>query len=378
MRIALRLASLLLISLTAACGGSDTARDDAGADGGNANGAAAGDVPARDIAALAGAASWVGEIPCADCAGIRTTITLYPDGTFRTEGVYLGTGGKGDTTFTDLGRWTHTDSARRVVLRGSTGLAEHYAVEPGGALTKLDRQGQRIAGELNYSLTAVSRPVDITHPARLIGAFTYMADAATIVECGNGLQFPVDMSGEYITLERAYTALTDIQPGDAVVVRLKGHLAERPAMEGSGTTLSLVVDSMDRIDPLDGCAAQATLDVLSANNWRLVSLSGPDGDVALPDDTKASLKWERYENRFSGHGGCNGFSAPATFRGTTLTSGPAVRSEMACSDSSANAAESRFLAVIDAGGSVRLDRDTLVFSQGPRDVARFVRVVPTP
>ncbi len=371
MRIALRLASLLLIGLTAACGGSDAARD-------SADSAVSGDVSARDIADLPGAASWVGEIPCADCAGIRTTITLYPDGTFRSEGVYLGTGGKGDTTFTDLGRWTHTDSATRVVLRGSTGLADFYAVEPGGALTKLDRQGQRIAGELNYSLTAVSRPVDITHPARLIAAFSYMADAATIVECGNGLQFPVDMSGEYINLERAYTALTDIQPGDAVVVRLKGHLANRPAMEGDGTALSLVVDSMDRIDPLDGCAAQGTLDVLAANGWRLVSLDGPEGATVLPEDTKASLKWERYENRLSGNGGCNGFSAPATFRGTTLTSGPAVSSKMACGDSALNAVEQRFLAVINTGGSVRLDRDTMVVSQGPRDVARFVRVTSAP
>jgi copper homeostasis protein (lipoprotein) len=370
MRIALRLASLLLISLTAACGGSDN--------GAGADGATSGDVPARDIAALTGAASWVGEIPCADCAGIRTTLTLYPDGTFRTEGVYLGTGGKGDTTLTEIGRWTHSDSTTRVALRGSTGLAEYYAVEPDGALTKLDRQGQRIAGELNYSLTAVSRPVDITHPTRLIAAFTYMADAASIVECGNGLHFPVDMSGEYITLERAYTALTDIQPGDAVVVRLKGHLANKRAMEGNGTALSLVVDSLDRIDPMDGCAALGTLDVLAANTWRLVRLDGPDGEVTLPDDTKASLKWERYENRFAGNGGCNGFSAPATFRGTTLTSGPAVASEMACADTTVSVAEKRFLSVIDAGGSVRLDRDTLVISQGPRDVARLVRVVAAP
>ncbi len=368
MRIALRLASLLLISLTAACGASDTARD----------GAAASDASVRDIAALAGAASWVGEIPCADCAGIRTTITLYPDGTFRTEGVYLGAGGKGDTTLTDLGRWTHADTATRVVLRGSTGLADLYAVEPDGALTKLDRQGQRMGGELNYTLTAVSRPVDITHPARLIGSFAYMADAASIVECGNGLHFPVDMSGEYITLERAYTALTDIQPGDAVVVRLKGHLAEKPAMEGTGKELSLVVDSMDSIDPLDGCAALGTLDVMGANTWRLVSLDGPEGAITLPENTTASLKWERYENRFAGNGGCNGFSAPATFRGTTFTSGPPVVSEMACSDSTVTAAEKRFIAAINAGGSVRLDRDTLVISQGPRDVARLVRLIAAP
>lgn len=373
MRIALRLASLLLMSFTAACGGSDGDRNRADAQGANS-----GDTSARDIAALAGAASWVGEIPCADCTAIRTTVTLYPNGTFRTEGVYLGTGGKGDTTVTDLGRWTHADSATRVVLRGMTGLAEYYALESDGALTKLDRQGQRMAGELNYSLTAVSRPVDITHPARILAAFSYMADAATIMECGSGLQYPVDMSGDYVALERAYTSLRDNQPGDAVVVRLKGHIAERPAIEGDRKALSLVVDSMDRIDPLDGCAAQGTLEVLANNSWRLVRLHGSNGDVVLPKDTKARLTWERLENRLSGNGGCNGFSSPANFRGTTLAAGPAVSSEIACADSSVTAIEQRFIALIDSGGSIRLDRDTIVLTQGPRDVARFVRAIPAP
>ena len=364
MRCARSYAPLLLITLFAACGSSES-----GGEASQSDNAAVGVVPIRNLAALESAASWVGDIPCADCEAIRTTVTLYPDGTFRSEGIYLKTKGAGDTIFTDIGRWTHIDSATRLRLSGASGAPARFAVEPDGSLRMLDMDGQPINSKRNYQLSGTVAPVVITHPARLVGAFTYMADAAVLVECGSGLQFPVDMSADYPALEAAY--LKTGKAGKPVVVRLKAHLADRPAMEGDGTTLSLVVDSMDHIDAEDGCAALRTQDRIAAGPWRLVALASDSTTLRIPADTKAVLAWRRSDGQLVGNSGCNCFSAPAVMRGTTLVGGTAVGTKMFC-DGSMDV-EGGFLALIATGGALRVHEDTLIWSQGPRDAARFVR-----
>ena len=364
MRCALSYAPLLLMTMLTGCGGRESG-----------NGAATSQttssavVPIRNVASLEGAASWVGDIPCADCDAIRTTVTLYPDGTFLSEGIYLETKGAGDTIFTEIGRWTHAEAATRIQLRGASGVPGRLAVDPDGSLRMLDMDGEPINSKRSYQLSGTVAPVLITHPTRLVGAFTYMADAALLVECGSGLQFPVDMSADYPALEAAYLKTGKV--GRPVVVRLKAHLADRPAIEGHGRTLSVVVDSMDRINPGDGCAALRTQDDIAAGPWRLVALQGDSAPINIPANAKATLAWSRSEGQLVGNGGCNRFSAPAVVRGTTLVGGATTRTEMFCTG--AMSVEARFLSLVSTGGALRVQEDTLIWSQGPRDVARFVR-----
>ncbi len=362
MRPIARLAPLLLGALLTACGtaGRDTASESAPT------------VPPRDLAALDGPASWRGDLPCADCAGIRTTITLLPDGTFQRQAAWLGTNGGGDTIFTDIGRWTHAHAATRLTLLGSPDLPARFAADPDGALRQLDTDGNDITSTLNYRLPAVAEAVSITHPSRLIGAFVYMADAALFVECESGLQFPVDMSADYPALERAYAA-SPAAGGRPAVVRLRGHFADRPAMEGDGTARMLVVDSMDRIDPADGCGALRTQDAIAAGPWRLVSIASDSGMITAPADTKASFAWDRADGRFLGNAGCNQYSGRGVLRGTTVVGGPAISTKMFCTDPGVMAIEDRMLALLGAGGALRIEGDTLVWSRGPAEAARFVR-----
>ncbi len=329
-------------------------------------------VPARALGALSGPASWRGELPCADCAGVATTITLAPDGTFRRQAAYLGTNGGGDTILTDIGRWTHAAAGTRVDLRGSAEAPSHYAVDADGALRQLDLEGNDIVSDLDYRLAAVPEPFVVSHPSRLVAAFSYMADAASAVECRSGLVFPVDMSGEYRTVERGYGA-SGTKPGAPWVVRLKAHLDDRPAMEGDGTVLSLVVDSLLGGNPDDACEALRTQDAVAAHPWRLVALDGAEGPLPLPADNRATFQWDRTEGRFAGNSGCNRYSASGLLRGTALAAGPAIGTKMACLSPEANAVETRLLALLAAQPSLRLQADTLVFSDGPADVARWVR-----
>lgn len=335
-------------------------------------GGAISSMPPRALTALGTEQSWSGDLPCADCSAVETTITLAPDGTYRRQGVYRGTKGGGDTILTEIGRWTHDGRGAQLTLRGSAQQPGHFAVDEYGALHLLDVQGQRFDAPLNYRLLAVRNPVLITHPARLVAAFQYFADAASAVECGSGLLFPVDMSAAYPTLEARYRE-SGTRAGEPLVVRLRAHLAPRPGMEGTDTVTALVIDSVMASHRDDGCAALRMQDAIAGHGWRLVSLQGTAGALPLPADTRATFTWDRTTGRFVGHSGCNRYSAVGAMRGTTLAAGPAVGTKMACLAPEANAVESRLLALLNAFPSLRVDSDTLVFTEGPADVARFVR-----
>jgi copper homeostasis protein (lipoprotein) len=62
---------------------------------------------------LALPASFVGILPCADCAGIAQTLSLREDGLYRMRRTYLG---KPGNPFAETGRW-QVDASGRLLLR---------------------------------------------------------------------------------------------------------------------------------------------------------------------------------------------------------------------------------------------------------------------
>ncbi len=89
--------------------------------------------------------TYQGIVPCGDCAGIQTKITLMKDGRFRRSLTYLG---KEDHPRTDTGsfRWNQAGSA--VILKALDGSIQMYLVGE-YALFQLDQSGKRITGELS-------------------------------------------------------------------------------------------------------------------------------------------------------------------------------------------------------------------------------------
>jgi copper homeostasis protein (lipoprotein) len=88
---------------------------------------------------------YVGTLPCADCEGIRTRIELRGDGSFRRSLVYLG---KDERSFEDSGAFTWDDAGLRITLAGvEAESAQRYHVGE-HVLFHLDREGQRITGDL--------------------------------------------------------------------------------------------------------------------------------------------------------------------------------------------------------------------------------------
>lgn len=84
------------------------------------------------------------------------------------------------------------------------------------------------------------------------GMFTYMADANMFFPCDGSQRMPVAMTGEYLTLERKYTALSKGN-GERIYSHLEGYTKEVPAMEGNGTTLAIVVTKVVEVNDGKSC-----------------------------------------------------------------------------------------------------------------------------
>ncbi|POY35304.1 hypothetical protein C3K47_16095 [Solitalea longa] len=102
------------------------------------------------------AAAYHGTLPCADCGGITTELSLYEDNTYELSEVYQG---KGDgKPFLSRGNYTtdkgfeNDDKAVLYVLDYDRQGHERYFLKSNSELIMLDRTGKRIKSVHNYTL----------------------------------------------------------------------------------------------------------------------------------------------------------------------------------------------------------------------------------
>lgn len=213
---------------------------------GFASGFAAAQAPAKAPAGLALPASFVGILPCADCAGIAQTLSLREDGLYRMRRTYLG---KPGNPFSEIGHW-RVDAGGRLLLRSGS---EQSRFEIAGAdtLRQLDRAGQPIRSALNYSLRRTAAFDAVDESLRWRGEMIYMADAAVFTDCASGLRWPIPMIEGYLALERAYTR-GRYAPGAPLLVAFDGRLQTMPGMEGPPRE-HLVVEAFIATEPGRRC-----------------------------------------------------------------------------------------------------------------------------
>lgn len=85
-----------------------------------------------------------GTLPCADCEGINTTLTLKASGDFRRSLEYIG---KSENTIEETGIFSWDASGSNITLSLEDGSTQSYKVGE-NRLWQLDQNGERIAGEL--------------------------------------------------------------------------------------------------------------------------------------------------------------------------------------------------------------------------------------
>jgi heat shock protein HslJ len=92
-----------------------------------------------------------GTLPCADCEGIQKTIYLNKDLTYKLKIKYLG---KQDSATEYTGKFTWNSQGNTITFNDEGGQTSSYFVGE-NALTELDKDGNKMAGELanKYILT---------------------------------------------------------------------------------------------------------------------------------------------------------------------------------------------------------------------------------
>jgi heat shock protein HslJ len=215
-------------------------------------------------------ASFVGALPCPDCADTRAHLDLWPDGTYHLGRASTDKAGRDD----DLGRWRRDPGRPVLLLYGAREMPMQLGVVGPRTLRALDLDGQPAGEGARYDLSSDGRlqPTDLSRG--LHGMFRYLADAASFEECMTGRTYPVAMEGDYLALERAYTALDKAEPGAPVMASFDGELTRRPPMEGKGTVPTVVVRRFVGLWPSQTCERAMSHASLSNQYWKILSLKG--------------------------------------------------------------------------------------------------------
>ncbi len=351
-----------LVVLVAACGAGDGV---AGTPGEPLGRLEAGD----SLPNLTRPAAYAGPLPCADCAGIETTLVLHADGSYRIRERYVGEREPND--FARIGRWTlRADSIPRLTLFTDSG-PRHFALTDALTLTALDREARPLGGAAPATLTRVVAPAVVEGQLRVRGEFRYAADAATLVECSGGRQFTVAGDSAFTRLQRAFREAS-LGAGAGVVVDLVGRLALREGGEEGQRPETIVVDSFAVQGPRAACEASRVRALLAVGDWQLTSL-GADTLPELPRELQPTLRFVLSEPTMFGNASCNRFTGRAFLRGLDLVAAPLASTRRLCADSTANQREARYLRALGTGGWFRAEGTVIVLTHGGTEVARFRR-----
>jgi len=298
-----------------------------------------------DVRMMAGAmlpALYEGELPCADCAGIRYSLDIRGDRVYFLRQTYLGKGAGAGESLDDIGVWSITPDAQTVILSGGREEALRFSIENTETLRKLDAAGNPIESTLNYELrrNASYKPLEPHVPMR--GMYSYMADAGVFRECITQLKLPVAQSGDNAALESAYSGARK-EPREELLVNLEGRIAVRARMEGGGEQQTVVVDRFVNVLPGQTCEAPASA-TLENTHWTLVQAMG-EPVITPADRAEAYMTLDPIGTKVVGFSGCNRFAGVYQLDGHKLHFKDVAMTMMACQDS--RNPETRFVRVFN-------------------------------
>lgn len=280
--------------------------------------------PESDAAALGLTlpASFVGDLPCPDCSGIRVQLNLWPDRVFSLRRHRLDGSG---LTQDAIGRWSIDATGRSLLLwDGEEQIG--FLVDGPNRLRPLPAVGS--ARDLTHVLTGAPgvTPLNLRLPIR--GMVSFLADRARITECLTGRDYPLASDRDFATLEAAYLA-AGVAQGKPLMASFEGGITEQPKPKGGGAETVVVVDRFTGVWPEETCEQTVSNTSLTNTYWKIVRLGKTDIKSGA-GGREPHLLLKEGETRFSATVGCNQLVGGFTRTGDKLSFGPAATTMMAC------------------------------------------------
>ena len=167
-----------------------------------------------------------------------------------------------------FGRWSVSERGDTLLLDAGCGKLYRLAFSDDRALGMLDDH------EAVTRSLAVRLPYEpIGDTLRLMGMYSYFADAGWFVECRTGIRHPVAQIGDNAALEHAYLGARSelLQP---LLCVIDGRIQPMPPMEGPGVLPTLVVDRFVEVRPARNCVTPCDKSFTEATRWQLIEAAG--------------------------------------------------------------------------------------------------------
>ena len=270
-------------------------------------------------------ASFSGDLPCADCAGMRYRLNLFADQSFFLSTVHSG---RNSPALYDIGSWALSSDRRSLTLHGGQERPLVFRIVDQNTLRKLDLDGHDIESALNYSVTRMGQFEAIEAHLAIRGMYRHLADAGTFTECLTRQRWPVAQMEDNAALERAYLNVRR-EPGEELMVSVEGSVKMLPPMEGSNRQTTLVVNRFIGVWPGETCGARFATSTLQNTYWKLTALNGKPVFV-VEQQREPSLVLLTENSRVAGSGGCNRIMGSYEIRGHEVRFGQLAGTRMAC------------------------------------------------
>ena len=269
--------------------------------------------------------------------GPNSTLTLFPDGTFRLREKRDGAA----EPVLDLGQWAQeVDGGVRLVIRGSD--TSRRAFREVGVGKLVDDKGAE--------LTLATTPDLIDGKFRLSGLYRDAQDGGLFSECFTGRTFGVTPGGAEPELERAWMQATPSREA-SLYVEVIGKFIGRNGVE---------IEEFLSLRPNGACPPLPTRGAaLRDTEWRLVEI---DGEKVTFDDwrRRPTLRLDD-EGKFSSSTGCNSLAGAYELTPNGLRFAPGPMTLMACPPP-AQTMERRFIDAMDAVRSAQIASTVLDLS----------------
>lgn len=279
-------------------------------------------------------ATYIGALPCADCAGIDWQLDLDADHSFALHQTYQGKGP--GATLRRNGRWRFDEATQTLALETPGQAPITLAVAAADRL-RLEQPGR------SHDLSRLPQALPARASGTLTGLYSRQAGAPRLRLCAPGQPaFPVAAEDASRVLESAYGKLGHAL-GEALLVRLAGHLAARPGIAGSASQAEVVVERFYGIWPESSCSDATTpaqravaapapvVDTpapLTGTTWRLVELDGEKVPLERGLNTPHLIFQDN--GRLAGASGCNRLLGSYELKGQRISFGQVGGTLMAC------------------------------------------------